>query len=271
MTDLSAPTTDLRQRFTDRLNADGSMVSKDYLGTASWQMTVRTNRYNLEDALESASLLESAWKDPEVRASTSPVPLDYSNDGGSTWYRIYGKPGQFTGAVPDVLTKLGVATVDLEFIQTDPRHYTAAEDMTTIYTAAASVGGIMSPIVSPITTVASGAPKSGYVDNTGNLPAPLTVTFYGPSTNPKILTEGKTVVEYKGTLAYDQTVTIDPLQGSVSLNNGVSVAGRLGRMTRLSRLTVPSGRSSWTYSATDLTGSSKAELRWRGAHTAQQA
>lgn len=270
ITDYSAPTTDLRTDYVDKLQRDGSVLSKDFLGSTSHQFTVATNGKSLQDALDLAGSLEAAWKNSSVRASTAPVALDYSNDGGQTWSRMYGKPGKFTSLTPNVRATLGVGILELEFVQSDPRHYSATEFSTTIDGTASNVGGIIAPIVSPITTVASGEARAGILTNEGDLPSPARVRFHGPSTNPSIRTDRGYTIGYKGTLAYDQWVEINGFSNEVKLNNGVSVAGRLDRRTRLSNLNVPSGRSEWSYSATDVSGTSKAVIYFREAHTSMQ-
>lgn len=266
ISDFDAPTTDLRSSFTDRINRDGVMVSREWLGKASWQFTISTNGDSLREALDTAGALESVWKRPSVRNSTAPAVLEYSYD-GENWYRILGRPGRFTSLKPDVHATLGVGVLDIEFVQTDPRHFASTEASTRINAVPASIGGIVAPVISPITTVASGGARAGRIINSGDLPAPVTVTFYGPSTNPKVRTSEGYEIAYNGTLAHDRSVTIDPLNHSVTMDNGVQVPGRLSRRTRLSSLTVPPGSSDWFYEATDATGSSYVELSYRDSYS----
>lgn len=266
ITEMDAPTTELRSDHKDRINRDGLFVSREWLGKASWRFTVATNGESLVDSLALAGQLEAAWKDQEVRSRTTPASLDYSHD-GKTWYRILGRPGRFTSFVPDVHAKLGVGVLDLEWVQTDPRHFSTKKSVTRIEAVPASIGGIVAPLVSPISTTATGAPRVGRLVNDGDQEAPLTVKFYGPSTNPTIRNEKGYEISYHGTLAYDRSVTIDPLNHSVRMNNGTHVPGRLSRRTRLSSLVVPVGASDWTYVAEDQTGTSRAELVFSEAYS----
>jgi hypothetical protein len=269
-TGTTPPTMSLRTDYTERLQRDGVTVGRDYLGSASWAITLATNAGDLAGALGAAADLEERWKAEAVRSSTAPAALDYSTDLGDTWHRVYGRPGLFTGFSPNARAMQGSGQITLEWVQTDPSHYSAAEHQATIVAQASVVGGIVAPLVAPITTVATGGERAGVLQNDGDRPSPARVRFYGPSTDPIIRTDRGTIIAYKGTLAYDQWVELNAWDATVKLNNGASVAGRLDRRTVVSKMAVPAGRSEWAYAATDLSGTSRAVIYWRDAHTSLQ-
>lgn len=268
---LDAPSTDLRSEYTDRLNQDGSTVGRDYLGNTSWQFTVSSNTEDLSSALSVLSDLESAWKDPKTRLSTAPTRLYYSLDEGTTWSYVLGKPGKVVSATTNSLAHQGVSKLQLEFIQTVSQHFDAQEKLVSITAVQPSVSGIESPIVTPITTLSSGTPRSGAAVNTGNEPSPMKVRFFGPSTNPRVFNDKGQEIGLTLSIASDDYVTIDAQAQTVTRKNGVSVAGSLSRKTRFSQVSVPSGSSTWSYSATDPTATSRVELSWNNAYTAIHA
>lgn len=257
------PTLEVRSDYKDRIGRDGVNPSRDYLGSGAWQIAVSTNGDSLADTTAFAGRLESAWKAPAGRGNSAPQPLDYSNDEGATWSRVYGRPGKFAPHDAGLLSHLGGGAFDLEFVQTDPNHYSAAERQAIIDGSASNVGGLIAPLVAPITTVSTGQARAGVLQNDGDLASPARVRFYGPSTNPMLTTEKGYTIGYVGALAYDQWVELNAWDSTVKLNSGASVAGRMDRRTRISRLSVPPGRSEWVYKATDVSGTSRAVIYWR--------
>lgn len=270
--ELTPPTFDLRNEYQDKLGADGQLASRDWVGAGSWQMTIISNLNDLASGVDAFGALEQLWRDRSVRNSTATVPLDYSLNDGETWFRVYGRPGQWTSLTDgDGRVMQGVVTGDVEFKQLDPAHYSAAEHRVVIPVVPASHGGIVAPLVAPITTVASGEPRVGGIDNAGDLSSPARVVFHGPCTNPVLTTDKGYKIGYVGSIAYDQTVTISAWDSTIiKTPPRASVAGDLDRRTRLSRLVVPSGHSEWYFEATDATGTASATVYWRDAYTAMQ-
>ena len=270
ITDISFPTFEVQNDFNNQVSGEGVTTSKDYLRKGVWTISVATNGANLSDSMRLAGQLQAAWHDSKIRNSAFPTILQYSHD-NVKWYRVYGRVGKFSTLTPDVHAKLGVGRIEMEFIQTKPYTYSSEDRSIMINAVPAIQGGITAPIVTPITTSGSGGERAGRVINNGNVNAPMILKFYGPSTNPTIRGDNGFVLTYKDTLAYDQTVTIDPVQHEVRLNTGnnypgVQVPGRLSRRTRLAGLTTPPGSSEWFYTALDDTGTSRAELITRDAY-----
>lgn len=269
ITSLEVPTFELRNSYSDRLGRDGVMLSKDYLSKGTWTFEVSTNGQDLQDTLDLAGELQRRWQNSKTRGSTAAVPMDYSHD-GAKWFRVYGKPGSLGPVNPDALAHVGVGLVDAEFNQTDTRFFSGTEHLLTITAVPASVGGLTSPLVAPITTVASGAQRVGALHNEGDLPAPVSVRFYGPCTNPRVFTDKGYEIQYNGTVPWDGWVELDPRQMSVQDHRGIDRPGRLTRRSRLSSLVAPPGSSEWSYQATDETGTSYVELRYRDAYSSFQ-
>lgn len=267
---FDAPSTTLRTDYTDRPNADGVMVGRDWLGSSTWGFDLATNRSNLQDAMSEVNALERVWKDSKSRlASGVALPLSYSLD-GSRWFRVYGRCGQFTGSSPSVLARLGVARVTADFVQTRTEHFSEAEHLETITYVPPVQAGLTAPLVAPLTSVGTGAERAGFVINNGDLPTPLKIKFFGPIQNPVLRSAAGWEVGIRSTIGAGDWVEIDPLMGTVKKRNGSAVAGLLTTRTRLSTVNLPVGQSELFLSGVDLTNTSKVEVRWRDAYTGLQ-
>lgn len=270
ITDWSPPVVEKRGDAYDRLRGHGQAHSRQWLGGRNWQWTLNTNGSQLSDAYAMSGALEREWLNYADMETTEDVPLEYSLDDGLTWWRVYGRPGRFTPPKPDVRAVQGSAAFDVEFTQTDPLHYSNTSRSTTITASAAVLGGWSFPLEFPLTTAASGAERSGQIVNDGDKPAPVQVVFYGPSSDPVVTTSHGYEIGFRGSLAWDQWVSLDPRAGSVLLNGVTPVPGRLTVRSILSDLTAPPGVSDWYYRALDEAGTSRAVLSWRSAFTSMQ-
>lgn len=254
---------DLRTQDHERPQRDGAMVGRDYLGSTTWAFDISTNRRAVLEAAESAAALAVAWRPPERLQGNVTVPLSYEL--GGRWRRVYGRPGKFAGIKGDVLAMQGVGKITADFRVTDPLFYDDAETSVVLDIVPASSGGLVAPLVAPLTSVRSSAPRAGFVDNLGDAATPLKVTFHGPVLNPWVRAAAGWEIGLTGTLAYDVSVTVDPLAGTVTRSDGAPVAGMLTRATRLSKSLLPVGQSELTFGGSDITGTATATLSWRHA------
>lgn len=248
-----------------RPNRDGTIAGRNFLGSATWAFDLSTNRTSLDEARATAAALQSAWNDPAIRLNPNVLaPLSYELDG--TWRRVYGRPDAFVGIKGDVLATLGVGKLVCDFKVHDPVFYDDTESSMTLTIVPASTGGLMAPLVAPLTTVGSGAPRAGFVTNSGDAATPLKVRFKGPVVDPWVRSPSGWEIGLNGSLAYDETVTVDPLAGTVTRQNGQPANGMLTRKTRLSGSLVQPGVTELTFGGTDLTGTATAQLFWRHAY-----
>ena len=271
--DYDPPTTELDGAYTARLRDDGVLPGRTFLRDSVWQFAVTVKGVGVSGVLARAESLEREWKARSARLG-GPVPLEYSTDHGENWYLVYGMPGRFTGPKADYLAASGMGRVDLQFTQTDPRHFTSEPSSTTIQAAPSTAsGGWLAPFAFPLVGGVTGDVRAGTVLNAGDKPAPVTVTFYGPCADPRVW-DGQVSVGYSGALAADQWVRVDALSRSVMAGGydrpQVPVPGRLVSDLGLVDLVAPPGRSDWSYAATDPTGSSRAVISWRSAFTSMQ-
>jgi hypothetical protein len=169
--------------------------------------------------------------------------------------------------VPDFIAKSGIGHIVCDFQVNDPWHYDDVETSVSLTIVPATTGGLEAPLASPLSTVRSSAPRAGIVANLGDVDTALRVVFQGPVTNPWVRSSAGMEVGLTGTLAYDETVTIDPQAGTVLRQNGTPAAGLLTRKTSLTSSRLRPGTTELTFGGVDPTGTAKATLSWRNAYT----
>lgn len=258
---------ELRSNTAPRAGHDGTVAGPEYLGSATWAFELATNRRSLAAARETAAALTSKWLDPADRtvANTNTF-LRYQLGPDEPWRRVYGRPGPITPIKGNVHAKLGVGKMVADFKVHDPRFYADAEQSAKLTIVPATTGGFKPPFVFPLSTVRSSAARAGYITNAGDADTPAKVVFHGPVSNPWIRAATGWEIGLIGTLAYDETVTIDARAGTV-LRGSKPAAGMLTRKTRLSRAVIPRGVSELTFGGTDATGTATATVYWRDAYT----
>lgn len=262
--DPSGP--ELRSNDHAKPFGDGALAGRDYLGSGTWTFELSTNVRDEVGALAKAGALISAWRDPKVRLRPNvTVPLSYQVAG--RWRRVYGRPAQITDPVSDVHAKLGVAKLVASFRVLDPNFYDDQLTTVNLTSVPKMFGGLVTPVVTPLTTTGSSGKRAGLVDNLGDMDSPLIATFHGPARNPKVVAAAGWEIGFIGTLAYDQSVAIDARAGTAIRNDGTSMAGALTRATQLSKAVIPAGSSELTFTAIDETGTASVDLSWFNAYS----
>lgn len=254
---------EVRSGDTDRSQRDGSVAGRDFLGKRLWGFSIRTNKKDVSGALDAERQLAAKWLAEKFRINPLAIyPLSY--EVGGRWRRVYGRPDRYAGLGGDVLSVQGAGKIDCDFRVLDPLYYDDVETRLTLTIVPASTGGLKAPLVGPLSTVRSSAPRAGLVSNTGDQPTPLTVVFRGPVVDPWVRAAAGWEIALKGTIPYDQAITVDARAGTV-LRGSTPVAGMLTRKSRLSTARLPVGSSELTFGGSDLTGTASVELRWRNA------
>lgn len=265
VTNFDPGAAEINKGDTQRSQRDGLIAGRDTLGGRTWGFSISTNTDDIETALAVERVLSSRWLAEKFRLNPlATYPLSYELAG--RWRRVYGRPDRYAGINADVLSMVGAGKIECDFRVMDPLYYDETETRLTLTIVPASTGGLKAPLVGPLSTVRSSAPRAGLVENTGDQPTPLTAVFKGPVTDPWVRAEAGWEIALKGTLAHDQTVTVDARAGTV-LRGSTPVAGMLTRKSRLSTARLPVGTSELAFGGTDLTGTASVELRWRNAYT----
>lgn len=256
---------DIRAGDVDRSQRDGVIAGRDFLGKRTWGLSVCTDVMDLWGALDAERPLASRWMDAKYRLNPlATYPLSYEMAG--RWRRVYGRPDRYSGINADKFAEVGTGKIDCDFRVLDPLYYDDVETRLTLTIVPASTGGLKAPLVGPLSTVRSSAPRAGLVSNTGDQPTPLTAVFRGPVVDPWVRAAAGWEIALKGTIPYDQAITVDARAGTV-LRGSTPVAGMLTRKSRLSTARLPVGSSELTFGGSDLTGTASVELRWRNAYS----
>jgi len=249
-----------------RAQGDGLIVGRDFLGAATWAFDIDTRAGGEAGAAAADASLHKEWDNPAVRTNpNTTVPLSYQLAG--RWRRVYGRPGKYAGINGNTMTKRGIGRITCDFRVTDPLHYDDVESSVVLTIVPGTVGGLTSPLMAPLSTVRSSAPRAGNVLNAGDAATALKVTFHGPVTNPWVRSATGMEIALNGTLAYDQTVTINPRAGTVTRQDGTNAAGLLTRKTRMSTTRLQPGTTVLSFGGTDPPGTATATLSWRNAYT----
>lgn len=256
---------DLRNEDTELAQRDGVLPGMDLLGGRLWAWELSAKGNDLTDVLAANAALEAAWRTPARLQPGVNVPLAYLING--RWRRVYGRPGRYSGIVPDHLAIGGLGRIVCDFRVNDPVHYDEEETSVLLTVVPATTGGLQAPLASPLSTVRSSAPRAGLVTNRGDAATPLKVTFRGPITNPWVRSTATGLeVALNATLAYDQSVTVDAQLGTITRENGTPAAGLVTRKTDLPATLLQPGTTEFTFGGTDQTGTATATLAWRNAY-----
>lgn len=267
-------TTDMRYDRTDRLGRDGQMAGTDYISKSVWDLTLHTNKATEDEALALAQAWQHAWRDPEIRNGTKRVPLEYSRN-GQDWFKVYGRPTLFTGPELDVFTVQGRGELDLQFEQLDPWHYSEHSEQVIIPVARSASGGARIPMRFPVSFARSGGTVDRWGTNSGEKPAPVTLRFDGPVTDPEVELQGQWSFKVRGSLAWDEYLLINPVEATVQVHSETGAQPRpawsmVRTSSRLSDLVMPSGQHAFTFRAVDDTFTASMTASWPHTYSSMQ-
>ena len=243
------------QDFTNPLT-DGVFFGRDTLGSAAWTLEFAATG---PQRFQAITALASEWRKPS-RTPGSESVLRFRV--GNRTRRVYGRPRQFL-STPGPGFVNGVMTATANFTTSDHLIYGDVEQTMSATLIPSSRGGVKSPLVGSLTSLSKGA-GNNTLDVTGDAPAPFTATIYGPVSTPVIEGDGWRI-EISGTLAFDQSVTIDTRRFTVLTERGVSISGRLHRTSRLANARLAPGARNVTFSGIDATGRARCDISWHPA------
>lgn len=247
----------------------GRHMGKDEDDGPEWTFDLITNEANEDAALEALAGIKATWYRGRDLESGQTMSLFYEIAG--RWRRVIGRPRRFREISSPSDRHAGLIEVACTFQLSDPRSFGAGEDNTgeTVLTLVPeSTGGLIAPLVTPLTTTRRGGERAGVIRNPGDAPSPVVVTFHGPVSNPKLYGEGWEI-GVTGNLAYDEKITVDALGKSVTRADGTNVRGGiLTRKTRLNNAALQAGQQEIWFTGADDTGTAKAVVSWSAAYWA---
>lgn len=250
----------VRDQDVDNPVGDGRIFGQDRESGPTWAFEFRVGPGAVDDTLAELARVTRAWR-TAPRGPGQESVLRYAV--GNRTRRIYGRPRSLAPD-PTLLHSLGYLAASGEFVTADGYHYADEVDSVRLSLIPGNAGGLVSPLVSPLTTVAGGQ-RQGIVQVAGDASTPMEITFYGPITNPGVSSTGWSI-RLNASLAYDQSVTLDTRRGTVRRNDGANLAGSLSRTSYLPDAQLRPGNREIIFTGTDATGTSSCAVSWRPAY-----
>lgn len=257
---------ELRLGDVERPRADGRAMAVDYRNgrTVTFDLGVRAAS---EAAVRSeAARLAAAWRADSIRKQAGALAELTARYRGIERV-MYGRPRKYAEITSNAgINRIITATATFDTI--DDVFYDAVEYDVPINLVPSSSGGLLAPLSSPLGTTFESDRSVGITVET-ELPAWPIIEITGPITNPGFSIVGVLDFSINGTIAHDETVTIDtrPWSRSVLRSGGGSLAGAFTRSsTRLSDAGMPAGSYEVALRGQDVTGTASARLRWRGTY-----
>lgn len=248
-----------------------TMFGRDRLLGPTWSWQLHVNRDDAIEARDTLARFRTAWHALHIRNTPGAViPLRYKLEGGPA-RRIYGRPRRFD-APPANQILSGYVPVSVDFKCVDG--FTYDDEMTQVEMLLGEElddptqdtgGGFIFPAIFPVQTLPPTRQRQQIVIG-GDAPAYPVVRFNGPIVNPGLITDDwRLTLDY--TIPAGQYVEIDlrPWRQTVLLNGSTSLAGRLGRRQRLSRIAFNPGRFEARFVGFS-SSSASCTVRWAATH-----
>lgn len=256
----------VRDAPSERPRGDGQRWGRGYRAGRSVTIDIITDCYTEADGLDAAAELGATWDAAQVRSVPGAVSVMRFAQAGRV-RRVYGRTGKLDPANTGI-DWTGWVGHQAEFVTVDQFFYDDASVQTVVPFIPTALGGLVGPQTGGWLATTRGV-ASGRVAVGGSAPAWLTWTVRGPIVNPTIEVLGRWSATLQMTLAYDQSVTVDPTPWarSVRRNDGASFAGAFtADSARLSRMQVSPGVNEVLLRGTDPTGTSSLTTTVRAAH-----
>lgn len=260
LTDVDLALGDMRTGDTEWPLRHGSRPGADYLESGTLTFTVCASPGSTTDGAASAAVsgFTRAWRLGLREGPGRLAPLSVAVGGRRRV--LYGRPGRLAPPQPgSAHMRQGAGMVTAEFRILDPLVYAADSTDVSVSVVPKSLGGIVTPIVTPVTTVLTSDTSYRFIPVDGDADAPFSVTFHGPCTDPSVVVNG-TEVGLVGDIAYDEDVTVNGRARTVELADGSPAAARMSRGTRIDRMTLPPGEHEISFTASDRTGTARATV-----------
>lgn len=256
--EVGAP--EIVQEDATRPRSDGVAFGVDYLSGRTVTFDLTVNGRDEADARAKLADLARAWRADAVRQTAGAVAALTSSNGRST----FGRSRRFASA--DELLPQGMTQVVADFASADDLWY-GQETKVSVGLVPAPGGGLVAPLAAPLSTTST-SDRSQVVTVGGAVPTWPVFEIQGPITNPVVEIVGRIRMEFRLSLAFDQTLVVDtrPWARSVLLD-GASVAGSLTRTsTRLSRSALAPGSHELVLRGVSQSGTARLSAAWRDAY-----
>ena len=261
--------TSIRWRVQDQPNpvGDNILVGRDYGDPQPIKLGVFFSGNTAEEVAQAAAEFANAWATAQARKPGEDSVLEIGVHGRTL--RAYGRPRDLDIDDTDIFAQRHAEGTAI-FDRSDMLFYgdpdTGGGGQVTLSITPPQAQGLVFPVVFPWGTF-KGGERQGVVVNAGLRPTQdVTITINGTVSNPVVSGDGWEI-QLNTSLAYDRSVTIDARNRTVTRDDGVSLAGKLTRKSRLDKIIVPPGSSEFFFRGTSVDGSATATIRWGSAHT----
>lgn len=256
------PTIDEPERTSDTSSSarrDGRRFGKDFLSGSVITFELQANGSNEDEAREYAAAFRSAWRSPAVRLIPGAVATLTAHTGRQTFGRPQGAP------IGDDRAHHGRGDYGPEFECADDLWYDP-EDVAAVSLVTPSTGGLIAPLVAPLSTTATSDRSREFVIG-GEEPTWPVIKIKGPIINPAVSVVGRFRFGFTTTLAYDESITIDTRTWSTSiLRNGKSGIATDSTSNLIRAALLAPGRYELSLRGTAVTGNPTATIAWRNAY-----
>lgn len=252
---------------------DGVLPGRDYFGSRRVSFDIWTNRRTMAEARETLGAVLEAWRDEKVRLEAGVlVPLDFRGSTDPSWRRVYGRPRRADDPSFGMRMRQGRAESTLEFEVFDPLVYEAEEESAEIRVVES--GSISDSWVPPWEwPVVPGAGvserRAGALQVSGKVATPPRIEFHGPGRRFSLDGSRGWHVGLRDSveLAYDEVITIDPRERTITDNFGRERSAALDRRSHPADIKLPPGLENVFFSADDPTHRARAVVLWRPAYS----
>ena len=263
---VTVPESTWTDQDTENQFRPGLLMGQDLLRPGEWVFELHSDTYSMDEAKAAVGTMAAKWLRGGERTPSSLSVIRYRM--GSQTRRVYGRGRQYAPAF-DKWSYGGVVPVLASFQMSDPFYYSDDERYVDLFYTPPVTGGLKAPLKAPLTAAGTGATvRGGYIESVGGTaPTPVVIELYGPTRFATITGNGW-AVQYAKPIAYDEVVTIDCRFGyALASNNfGQIVNGNLSWRTNLAKARLTPGSETLGYTGYDLTGLSRARVRWRPAY-----
>lgn len=241
----------------------GTAFGVDTLRGPTWAWNLSVDKEDDVGALEALGTLASAWRPKGAGTPGFVVALRYGIAG--RFRRVYGRPRRWA-APPSNRILGGYIPITCEFKTADPLHYDDTEGSIIMGIASQSDGGFTFPVTFPVDTLPN-SQRVGQIQSFGDADTYPIITIDGPATNPWVASDTWRLEFKDFELTAGQSVEIDtrPWAMTVLRDGNASVAHKLARRIRLSRIKIVPGVQEITFGASAASGSAQCTIRWRDA------
>jgi hypothetical protein len=165
--------------------------------------------------------------------------------------------------------------VDVDYM--DPWAYSTTLEQVVIPVAPSASGGLIAPIKVPIRVARSVGAADRWGTNNGEMPAPVTLRFDGPVSDPEVTLQGQWTFRINGSLEWDEYLVIEPDLTEPTAYVYSTTGGRrraaytmIATGSRFTDLVMPPGQHAFTFRAYDPTFTAKMTATWPHTYQSMQ-